>query len=128
MGQKLPLCGQLGAARSRQDESKEVGELGSKRTSSGCNGVHHVRWGGLIFRLSQACPPELGAAGGERQFLGAITAALGGSGGSNSIPCAQVITPGAWGMWGGWAQGTPKQIGKSPQAIVAVHAATYAAA
>jgi hypothetical protein len=24
MGQNLPLCGQLGAARSRQDESKEV--------------------------------------------------------------------------------------------------------
>jgi hypothetical protein len=31
--------------------SKEVGELGSKRTSSGCNGVHHVWWSGLIFRL-----------------------------------------------------------------------------
>ena len=51
MGQNLPLCAQLGAARSRQDESKEVGELGSKRTSSGCNGVHHVWWSGLIFRL-----------------------------------------------------------------------------
>jgi hypothetical protein len=52
MGQNLPLCGQLGAARSRQDESKEVGgQVGSKRTSSGCNGVHHVCWGGLIFRL-----------------------------------------------------------------------------
>ena len=51
MGQKLPLCAQLGATRSRQDESKEVSEVGSKRTSSGCNGVHHVWWGGLIFRL-----------------------------------------------------------------------------
>jgi hypothetical protein len=51
MGQNLPLCGQLGAARSRQDESKEVGGVGSKRTSSGCNGVHVVRWIGLIFRL-----------------------------------------------------------------------------
>jgi hypothetical protein len=51
MGQKLPLCGQLGAARSRQDESKEVGEAGSKRASSGGNGGHHVWWSGLIFRL-----------------------------------------------------------------------------
>jgi hypothetical protein len=41
-----------GTARSRQDEpSKEVGRVGSKRTSSGCNGVHVVRWVGLIFRL-----------------------------------------------------------------------------
>jgi hypothetical protein len=51
MGQNPPLCGQLGAARSHQDESKEVGGVGSKRTSSGCNGVHVVRWIGLIFRL-----------------------------------------------------------------------------
>jgi hypothetical protein len=54
MGQNVPLaCGQLGAARSRQDEPKEVGEVGSKWTSSGCNGVHHVCWGGggLVFRL-----------------------------------------------------------------------------
>ena len=42
MGQKLPLCGQLGPTRSRQDESKEVGEVGSKRTFSGCNGVHFL--------------------------------------------------------------------------------------
>jgi hypothetical protein len=56
MGQNLPLCAQLGAARSRQDESKEAGELGSKRTSSGCNGVHHVWWGGLIFRLLSRLP------------------------------------------------------------------------
>jgi hypothetical protein len=43
MGQKLPLYGQLGATRSRQDESKEVSEVGSKRTSSGGKqGGHHV--------------------------------------------------------------------------------------
>ena len=42
MGQNLALCAQLGAARSRQDESIEVGEVGSKRPSSGCNGVHAV--------------------------------------------------------------------------------------
>ena len=64
MGQKLPLCGQLGAARSRQDESKEVGEAGSKRTSSGGNGGHHVWWSGLIFRLlSPAKRAILGAPG-----------------------------------------------------------------
>jgi hypothetical protein len=52
MGQKLPLCGQLlGAARSRQDESKEVGDAGSKRTSSRGKEGHHVWWSGLIFRL-----------------------------------------------------------------------------
>jgi hypothetical protein len=51
MGQKLPLCAQLGATRSRQDESKEVGEVGSKRASLRCNAVHHVCWGGLISRL-----------------------------------------------------------------------------
>jgi hypothetical protein len=39
------------AARSRQDESKEVGGVGSKRTSSRCNEVHHVWWGELVFRL-----------------------------------------------------------------------------
>jgi hypothetical protein len=52
MGQKMDCLGHRGTVRSRQDESKEVGEVGSKRTSSGCNGVHHVVWwGGLIFRL-----------------------------------------------------------------------------
>jgi hypothetical protein len=57
MGQNLPLCAQLGATRSRQDESKEVGEVGSKRSSSGSKGEHHVWWGGLIFRL---LPPAEG--------------------------------------------------------------------
>jgi hypothetical protein len=42
MGQNLPLCGQLGPTRSRQDESNEVREIGSKRTSSGGNGGHAV--------------------------------------------------------------------------------------
>jgi hypothetical protein len=53
MGQKLPLCAQLGTTRSREDESNEVseGEVGSKRTSAGCNEVHHIWWGGLISRL-----------------------------------------------------------------------------
>ena len=35
MGQKMVRFAQLGAARSRQDESIEVGEAGSKRPSSG---------------------------------------------------------------------------------------------
>ena len=68
MGQKLPLCGQLGPTRSRQDESKEVGELGSKRTSSGCNGVHHVWWSGLIFRLLGRCPLSEHAPGPLRTY------------------------------------------------------------
>jgi hypothetical protein len=59
MGRNLPLCGQLGVARSRQDESKEVwiGGAGSKRASSGGNGGHHVWWGGLISRLLQPGRP-----------------------------------------------------------------------
>jgi hypothetical protein len=44
MGQKMVRFAQLGAARSRQDESIEVGEVGSKRPSLGGNG-----WG--AFRL-----------------------------------------------------------------------------
>jgi hypothetical protein len=55
MGQNLPLCGQLRPTRSRQDESKEVGGVGSKRASSGGNGGHHVWWGGLVSRLLP-CP------------------------------------------------------------------------
>jgi hypothetical protein len=51
MGQKLPPCGQLGPARSRQDESKEVGEAGSKRTSSRGKEGHRIWWSRLIFRL-----------------------------------------------------------------------------
>ena len=57
MGQKMVRFAQLGAARSRQDESMEVGEVGSKRPSLGGNGGHVVRWIGLIFRLLfSACP------------------------------------------------------------------------
>jgi hypothetical protein len=51
MDQKMVCFGQLRSTRSRQDESMEVGEVGSKRPSLGCNGVHVVRWVGLIFRL-----------------------------------------------------------------------------
>jgi hypothetical protein len=51
MGQKMGCFEALRGTRSRQDESIEVGEVGSKRPSLGCNGVHVVRWIGLIFRL-----------------------------------------------------------------------------
>jgi hypothetical protein len=53
MGQKMVCFGQLRPTRSRQDESIEVsiGEVGSKRPSLGCNGVHVVRCSGLIFWL-----------------------------------------------------------------------------
>jgi hypothetical protein len=40
MGQKFVCFGQLGPTRSRQGESKEVHEVGSKRPSSGGNGGH----------------------------------------------------------------------------------------
>jgi hypothetical protein len=62
MGQKMVRFAQLGAARFRQDESMEVGEVGSKRPSSGGNGGHVVWWIGLIFRLLllelPKCPPR----------------------------------------------------------------------
>jgi hypothetical protein len=51
MGQKIVRLGLRGTTRSRQCESKEVHEVGSKRPSLGCNGVHVVWWIGLIFRL-----------------------------------------------------------------------------
>jgi hypothetical protein len=51
MGQKMFRFAQLGAARSRQDESIEVGEVGSKRPSLGGNGGHFAWWGGLICAL-----------------------------------------------------------------------------
>jgi hypothetical protein len=51
MGRKMVRFAALSGTRSRQDESIEVGEVGSKRPSLGCNGVHVVRWIGLIFRL-----------------------------------------------------------------------------
>jgi hypothetical protein len=40
----------LGAARSRQDESIEAGEVGSKRPSSGCIGVHVLSLYPLTWR------------------------------------------------------------------------------
>jgi hypothetical protein len=51
MGQILPRCAQLGAARSHQDEPTEVHEVGSKRPSSRGTEGHVVWWIGLIFRL-----------------------------------------------------------------------------
>ena len=51
MGQKMVCFEALRGTRSRQDESIEVGEVGSKRPSSGGNGGHVVWWIGLIFRL-----------------------------------------------------------------------------
>jgi hypothetical protein len=51
MGQKMVCFGQLRPTRSRQDESIEVGEVGSKRPSLGGKGVHVVWCSGLIFWL-----------------------------------------------------------------------------
>jgi hypothetical protein len=50
MGQKMVRFAQLGAARSRQDESIEVHEVGSKRPSSGGNGGHVLSLYPLIWR------------------------------------------------------------------------------
>ena len=50
MGQKMVRFAQLGAARSRQDKSIEVGEVGSKRPSSGGNGGHVLSLYPLIWR------------------------------------------------------------------------------
>jgi hypothetical protein len=51
MGQKMVCFGTRRDTRSRQDESIEAGEVGSKRPSLGGNGGHVVWWIGLIFRL-----------------------------------------------------------------------------
>ena len=51
MGQKMVCFEALRGTRSHQDESIEVGEVGSKRPSLGCNGVHVVWCSGLIFWL-----------------------------------------------------------------------------
>jgi hypothetical protein len=51
MGRKMVRFAALSGTRSRQDESIEVGEVGSKRPSLGCNGVYVVRCSGLIFWL-----------------------------------------------------------------------------
>ena len=50
MGQKMVCFAALCGTRSRQDESKEVHEVGSKRPSSGCNGVHVLSLYPLIWR------------------------------------------------------------------------------
>ena len=50
IAQKMVCFGPLRATRSRQDESKEVHEVGSKRPSSGCNGVHVLSLYPLIWR------------------------------------------------------------------------------
>jgi hypothetical protein len=63
MGQNLPLCAQLGAARSRQDESKGVYEVGSKRPSSGGNG------GGFDFAHSPPCDHKVPRFGFWRRGL-----------------------------------------------------------
>ena len=56
MGQKLVCFGQLGPTRSRQDESKEVHEVGSKRPSSGGNGGHVLSLYPLIWRSLASLP------------------------------------------------------------------------
>ena len=76
MGRKMVRFAALSGTRSRQDESIEVGEVGSKRPSLGCNGVHVVRWIGLIFRLLLSFSRSVveGAANGgevQREVLGA---------------------------------------------------------
>jgi hypothetical protein len=50
MGQKMVCFAGLSGTRSRQGESKEVHEVGSKRPSSGCNGVHVLSLYPLIWR------------------------------------------------------------------------------
>jgi hypothetical protein len=57
MGQNLPLCAQLAQRDlAKTSRKKEVGEVGSKRTSSGGNGGHVVRWIGLIFGCCRPRP------------------------------------------------------------------------
>jgi hypothetical protein len=51
MPQKMACFAELCGTRSRQDESKEVHEVGSKRPSSGGNGGHVRWWIGLICAL-----------------------------------------------------------------------------
>jgi hypothetical protein len=60
MGQKLVRFGTRRDTRSRQDESIEVSEVGSKRPSLGGTGGHVVRWIGLIFRLLQRLAISIG--------------------------------------------------------------------
>jgi hypothetical protein len=66
MGQKMGCFGQLRPTRSRQDESIEVGEVGSKRPPLGCNGVHIVWCSGLIFWLLRCSALEKYRSGGKK--------------------------------------------------------------
>ena len=52
MGPKTVLVGQLGPARSHQDEPIEVREVVRIRPCSGCNGVHVTWCSPLIVRSS----------------------------------------------------------------------------
>jgi hypothetical protein len=71
MGRKLVCFEALGGTRSRHDASKEVHEVGSKRPSLGCNGVHVLSLHPLIWRSLKGlwqprgrlvrCSSELGA-------------------------------------------------------------------
>ena len=70
MGQKMVRFAQLGAARSRQDESIEVGEVGSKRPSSGGNGGHVLSLYPLTWR--SLTMDELG---GRRRYIGSLASA-----------------------------------------------------
>jgi hypothetical protein len=65
MGQKMVRFAQLGAARSRRDKSIEVGEVGSKRPSSGGNGGHVLSLYPLTWR--SLCRRRWGAAGVQQQ-------------------------------------------------------------
>jgi hypothetical protein len=56
MGQKMVCFGALRGTRSRQDESIEVHEVGSKRPSLGCNGVHVLSLYPLTWRSFVARP------------------------------------------------------------------------
>jgi hypothetical protein len=60
MGQKLVRFGGLRGARSRQDESKEVHEVGSKRPSSRGNEGHVVSLYPLVL-IWRSLPPRQGA-------------------------------------------------------------------
>ena len=59
MGQKMVRFAALSGTRSRQGESIEAGEVGSKRPSLGGNGGHFAWWGGLICALSTTCSLKL---------------------------------------------------------------------
>ena len=90
MGRKLVCFAALSGTRSRQDASKEVHEVGSKRPSSGGNGGHVLSLYPLIWRslgtpaaraLGVAVAPAVGAwtprAHGARE--GRVRGFLGGA-------------------------------------------------